>query len=106
MEIRALVGLAGSIFQFLDFSQRLISNTAEIYHPGDGALDENIDIETATVHLTFLNKKLADSPDIVNDATLLKLCQSCDSVATELISSLNKLKVNGNGKRQKWESFR
>jgi hypothetical protein len=104
MEVLAAVGLAGNIIQFVDFSGKLVSKTAEIYKSGAGALIENVDIETATNDLILLSTKLHDSADSAGDTALRKLCQSCGDVAQQSLGALNKAKANG--KHQKWKSFR
>ena len=104
MEILAAIGLAGNIVQFVDFSGKLVTKTAEIYRSGTGALVENIDIETATNDLVLLSTKLHDSANSTGDTALGELCLSCDTVAKELLSALDKVKVKG--KKQKWKSFR
>ncbi len=104
MESLAAVGLAANIIQFVDFSGKLILKTAEIYKSGSGALVENVDIETATKDLTGLSAKLHDSINPAGDTVLRELCQSCDTVAKELLSALDRVKLHG--KQQKWKSFR
>lgn len=104
MEVLAAVGFAGNIIQFVDFSGKLVSKTAEICKSGAGALIENVDIETATNDLILLSTKLHDSAGSAGDTALRKLCQSCGDVAQQLLGALNKVKANG--KHQKWKSFR
>ena len=103
MEILAAIGLVGNIVQFVDFGSKLISELAQIYRSAEGALEENIDTETATYHLLLLNDKLKDSATSTGDKTLLDLCEACHTVARDLLEALNKVKVNG--KQQKWKSI-
>jgi Fibronectin type III-like domain len=51
METLAIVGLIGNVVQFVDFSGKLIAKSTELYRSSEGALAENIDVETATNHL-------------------------------------------------------
>jgi N-terminal domain on NACHT_NTPase and P-loop NTPases len=95
METLAVIGLIGNVVQFVDFSGKLISKSAEIYHSSTGALAENADIETATDHLIQLNKKLRDAATLAGDGELRRLCTSCSSVAEELLGTLDKVKVKG-----------
>ncbi|OCK84564.1 hypothetical protein K432DRAFT_282313, partial [Lepidopterella palustris CBS 459.81] len=104
MEVLAAIGLAGNIIQFIDFGGKLISKTAEIQKSGAGALADNINIETATNDLALLSTKLHDSAKSTGDTALQELCQSCNTVATELLTVLGTIKVHG--KQHKWKSFR
>ncbi|KAI9772557.1 MAG: hypothetical protein M1840_000762, partial [Geoglossum simile] len=104
MEVLTAIGLVGNIIQFVDFGGKLISKTAEIQKSGIGALVENINIETATNDLVLLSTKLHDSANSAGDTALRDLCQSCDTVATELLTVLRSVKVHG--EQNKWKSFR
>ncbi|KAI9777342.1 MAG: hypothetical protein M1839_008950 [Geoglossum umbratile] len=104
MEVLAAIGLAGNIIQFVDFSGKLISKTAEIHKSGTGALAENINIEAATNDLALLSTKLHDSANSAGDTALQELCQSCNTIATELLTVLDSVKVHGG--QHKWKSFR
>ena len=77
MEALAAIGLVGNIVQFVDFSGRLIAESIELYHSYDGALAENVDIETATKHLAVLIKKLKDDAIIAGDGALQNLSYLC-----------------------------
>lgn len=103
METLAIIGLVSNIVQFLDFSGRLISKSAQLYRSGD-ALAENVDIETATSHLILLNDKLKDAATATSDGALESLCKSCDTVANMLLVALENVKVKD--KQRKWESMR
>src|ERR1700722_20902334 len=104
MEGLAAIGLAGTIIQFVDFSGKLVSKTAEIYKSGAGALIKNIDIETATNNLILLSTNLHASADSASGTALGKLCQSCGAVVQQLPSALDKVKAKG--EYQKGKSFR
>ena len=104
MEALAAIGLVGNIVQFVDFSGKLISKSAQLYYSYDGALQENIDIENAAKHLLLLNKKLKDDAVTVGDGALQTLCLSCREAAINLLEALDKVKVKD--KQQKWESIR
>ncbi|CZR62563.1 uncharacterized protein PAC_12460 [Phialocephala subalpina] len=103
MEILATIGLVGNIIQFVDFSAKLISKSAQLYQSSKGALEENIDIETATNRLILLNNKIKDSATTAGDQSLESLCKSCSTVTIELLAALDKVKVRG--KQQKRESI-
>jgi hypothetical protein len=104
METLATIGLIGNIVQFVDFSEKLVSKSIELYHSYDDALAENIDIETATKNLLILNDKLKNDITIVADEQLQRLCLSCQNAGNELLMTLNKIKVKD--RQQIWESIR
>jgi N-terminal domain on NACHT_NTPase and P-loop NTPases len=104
MDILATIGLVGNIVQFVDFGSKLVSKSAKLYRSSEGALEENIDTETATNHLLLLNDKLKDAATSTGDTTLKDLCEACHTVARELLEALDKVKVKG--KQQKWKSIR
>jgi hypothetical protein len=104
MEALAAIGLVGNIVQFVDFSQKLISKSIQLYHSCDGALAENTDIEIATKNLLILNKKLKDDATTVDDGALQSLCHSCHNAGIDLLMALNKVKVKD--RQQPWESVR
>ena len=104
METLAIIGLVGNIVQFVDFSGKLISKSTELYQSSEGALAENIDTETATNHLVWLNSKLQNAATTTGDSALESLCKSCGTAADELLAALDKVKVKG--KQDKWKSIR
>jgi hypothetical protein len=104
MEALAIIGLVGNIVQFVDFSGELIAKSTELYRSTEGALAENIDIETATNHLVLLNSKLKNAATATGDSALESLCKSCNTAAEKLLAALDKVKVNG--EQQKWKSMR
>ena len=104
METPAIIGLVGNIVQFVDFSGKLISKSAELYRSSEGALAENSDIETAVNHLVLLNNKLKDTAITTGDSALQSLCKSCGTTADQLLAVLDKVKVKG--KQDKWKSIR
>jgi hypothetical protein len=104
MDPLSTIGLVGNIVQFVDFGSKLISKSVELYRSTEGALDENLDTETATNHLKDLNEKLKNGAKSTGDTTLKDLCEACDKVARELLEALDKVKVKG--KHEKWKSIR
>lgn len=104
MEPLTIIGLVGTIVQFVDFSGKLISKSTELYRSGEGALAENIDTETATTHLVLLNSKLQKTTVTTGDSALEKLCTSCGAVADDLLVALDKIKVKGISDR--WKTIR
>jgi tetratricopeptide (TPR) repeat protein len=104
METLAVIGLVGNIVQFVDFSGKLVSKSAELYRSSEGALAENSDIETAINHLVLINNKLKDAATTTGDSALQSLCKSCGTTADQLLAVLDKVKVKG--KQDKWKSIR
>ena len=99
-----MIGLIANVFQFIDFGGKLIAKSTELYRSSEGALAENIDVETATNHLLLLNSKLKDAATTAGDNALKSLCESCKSTADELLAALNEVKVNG--EQDRWKSIR
>jgi hypothetical protein len=65
---------------------------------------ENTYTETATNRLILLNDKLKDAVTCTSNRTLRDLCESCNTVARELLVALDKVKVRG--EQRKWKSVR
>ncbi|KAF2188619.1 hypothetical protein K469DRAFT_83938 [Zopfia rhizophila CBS 207.26] len=103
MEAAAIFSLAVNVFQLIDFSQRLISKSTELYRSNQGALAENIDVETATKHLLVINKKIEDAANAAGNH-IPRLCISCTCVANDLLQALDDVKVKEGQK--KWKSVR
>src|SRR5579871_2386662 len=94
MEVLAVIGLVGNLFQLVNFCSRLISKSVQLYQDSDGVLTEDITTETATNDLILLNSKLENAANVTGDKALEDLCKSCSAVATELLAALDKLKVH------------
>ena len=104
MEALAAVGLVNNIFGFIDFGMKVISKFTELYRSTEGALAENLDLEAAANHLITLERKLmVDVAVETTDTELVRLCKSSQSVATELLAALSKVKAEG--KADKWKSM-
>lgn len=104
METLAIIALVGNVLQFVEFSGKLIAKSTELYRSSEGALAENIDLETAASHLVLISTKIQDSATSVNDEALKRLCESCKSTTEELVAALDKVKVDG--KKDRWKSIR
>lgn len=104
MEALAIIGLAGNILQFVDFSTKLISKSNELYKSAEGALADHHDIEATTDDLVLMNQKVMNGASSSSDNSLKALCESCNRVAGELLTALEKLKVKG--RATKWLSIR
>jgi len=114
MEAIIALGVAGNVIQFLDFGQKLISTTLEIYTAGSGATFSNKESET-------LLKDFIESIDTVSENLLQydtrlgeKLSQAtaqnglqdiiddCRNLAAELLARFEKLKSQR--KPGRWQS--
>ena len=104
MEAFAVIGLVANIIQFVDLSSKLVSKSAQLYRSNEGTLAENIDIGAATIDLVLLNDRLQNAAATTGDRALERLCISCNNVANDLITALDRVKVKS--KHQKWESIK
>ncbi|KAN0095186.1 hypothetical protein V8E51_015897 [Hyaloscypha variabilis] len=108
-------GLAASVVQFIDFTERLLRGTYYIYKSATTTGDTkiNFDLITVTSSLKTLNEDLqssliretADGRTIPkSEQEIGKICKDCSELADQLISGLEKLRLQ----RQDdlWESFR
>ena len=109
------ISLASAVVQFTDFGIKLVKGTIELYHSADGLSGERSNLE----HQITLVRKYAekiihssqhngdDDPASENDKELGELAASCKSIASELLSVLDKLKVKKPaGPGRKWETLR
>lgn len=98
------VSLASAIVQFVDFSTRLVSHASEIKEHGKPV--ESADLELRARQLQALSQKLAlklprnSAPRPTasgaggrnkQDDTILTIARSCEEIANELVSDLNKV---------------
>lgn len=110
------LSLATSAVQFVDFSSKLISKGVELYRSADGSLVENRDIETANTDLQDLVSRLKGCLSIDSSSTsqipnpeeqaLLRVCDGCLGVATDLSRRLERLSIDDDSKHRRWQSFR
>lgn len=117
MDPLTAVGFASNIVQFVSFARDLISKGKEIARNADGALVENLEIESVTQSIYDLNSELRSvprkagtkwrSPPPLSKAELEleKLSEGSKDVAQELLAALQKLKVS-DSKNKSWTSFR
>lgn len=100
--------IACGVIQVVDFSTKVVGKCREIYK--DGVSSENKDIESMAKHLTDLSIELDSAnpvvkpgpmPQIYNDdQDLRKLAQQCSETAKELITQLQKLKIQGQPRKR------
>lgn len=101
MEAIGSLGLAANVLQFIDFTSRLVANSSELYKSNDGLLDENRQIEIVTNDLVLLNAKIKEAAVSASNEALRQLSESCKATADELITALNKLRIDGNHSKRK-----
>lgn len=106
------LGVVSNAAQLVELSSRIVSRSHEIFKSTDGALAENIELEAITSGLLRTNDLLGRSlesdelhrPLTDEERELKATCEGCENVGIELISALQKLKVEG--RHGKWKSFR
>ena len=92
MDPVAAFSLACGVIQVIDFSAKAAKKCHELYR--DGASSDNKQIEEMAKHLTGLRTNL-DLTNHVDMDDLLDLGSKCSSTAEELVTELEKMKVNG-----------
>ncbi len=104
MDPVAALGLAGNIVQFVDFSCKVLCDAKSLYGSSTGASAENDVLEAIGSDLVNLSHALIapSAPGTVPES-LRSLASRCKDVATELLGTLDKIKVRG--PHQKWKSF-
>ena len=106
----AALSFAGNIIQFIDTGVRLFSKSRKLYKSHNGVLLESTELEIIATSIKELSEQLTTSPPSqhqrsLENSGLRLLAQSCNNVAEELLSALEKLKIRGS-ERRKWQSFR
>ena len=102
--------LACGIVQFVDFSSKLVSKGYELSISAEGALAENLDLETVTTDLSRLADRLSQNEELTcfteDQQELRDLASSCQTLADQLMDKLQKLKVDKAAKYRRWKSIR
>lgn len=104
-EVIFIIGLAANIVQFLDLGSKFVSGVWKIYRSGRDAVGEIPDLAQTTGDLQIILKGF-QGPDRDEEETLegehdlRQLAGECQTLATELLESLNKISPSGKvGKR-------
>ena len=108
------LSLASNIVQFVDFSSKLISNSAELYSSKTGSIAKHKELESLYLDLHQLSQKVNTSSQPSNgnvgrsqeEAALGRVAGLCMETADELLSTIRKLKSPTTGPHRKWRSFR
>ena len=132
-ESLAIIGLASNIVQFVDFGYRLFSQSKRLYQSSqnsEAAELENIArsfrrLSTSLIHESPYEIRPSSESEVVesdllpdlpsadpvdashisqDEVNLLGIATGCKDIANELLSALDKLKING--RRKKWQCFR
>jgi hypothetical protein len=105
--LSALSG-AASVAQFIEFRCSLVSTSKDIYKSAAGASVQRVEVEYATKRLVELSERMRPQANRegVKDAALQRICDECISVSNELLSRLEKLKVQEGQKLRKYHSLR
>ena len=97
--------LAGNVIQFIDFGCNLLSESLDLYRSATGTTVENIELEIVAKDIQDNIAPLRISARSFPTAShYSKLLQSCESVAQELLSAVEKLRVE-DGPHRRWRSF-
>ena len=112
MDPLSALGVAASVVQFVQFGGSLVSKSRQIYKRG--TLLDHVECAAATRRLTELAndvksslKDLEKLGNLSSDAEALKfICSRCVKLSEELLSRLERVRVDKKSKSRKWKSFR
>lgn len=97
------MSVAGYVLRFVDFGLKATSKAREIFKSVDGALPENIDIETLTEDNARVEERLEASAGATTGCEYLcHVCTQCTLAAEDLLGALRSLRVEG--KKNRWKS--
>ncbi|KAI0188944.1 hypothetical protein EV127DRAFT_512657 [Xylaria flabelliformis] len=100
------ISLAAAVAQFTDFGVRLLSETLNVYKSVSGMTIEIVELKTIEDDLRQLSQsiqekslQLADprKPLHESDRRLLQLCETCQSLSTELVTTVDRLRTRSTG---------
>jgi len=100
------LSLASSILTFIDFANKIITGTSEVYQSVSGATAENAHIDIIVKDLNEITDDLSTSlPGRTNNEKALKdLASKCELVSGRLQALLDGLKVSGD--HTTWKSLK
>lgn len=102
------LSLAATIVQFVDFSSKLISDTAELYRSSKGSLARNIELSTIVTDLGAISSGLEVRGRSIahacsnDERAIASLATQCKNLSSKLLDVLEDLSVKGSHK--KWKS--
>jgi hypothetical protein len=117
MDPVSALSLAANVVQFVVWGQNIVSKGNQLYKSADGALAENVQLETASIRLQQLSGSVQGSLSQAqqgvptgslaqSDQALEKICEECVAMSKELVDKLEKLKVPEGHPHKKWKSLR
>lgn len=105
LEPISTIGLAGNIIQFLDFTVKIISESHEAYYSAVGTKAEFVELEAIAKHIRGFTPSFHAENSVAHPAdTFNDVQKSCLAVASELLGTINQLKVQP-GPHRRWRSF-
>jgi hypothetical protein len=115
MDPLTALSVAGTIIQFVDFGNKLLKNSVQLYKSSRGSLKANEELELITGDLKCVISKLREAfssspagPVIGQNSfqgNFVEICDEAAKIAAELLERLNGLKVK-DGKYRTWESLK
>ncbi|CZR69404.1 uncharacterized protein PAC_19304 [Phialocephala subalpina] len=119
MDPLSALSIAGTVAQFVDFGNKLLTSSIQLYKSSRGSLKVHEELELITGDLQSVLFKLRGArsanssdvgPSVVGDDhqfqdSFRKLCDEATLIAEELLDKLNSLRVK-DGKRPRWESLK
>jgi len=115
MDGLSALSVAASVAQSIQFGSSLVSKSREIYQSANGLPIQQVEAALAARRLTDLSERIKVSRQVksrgsqdvfTDDQALEAICEGCISVSKELLSKLEKLKVEGSKKYRKFKRFR
>jgi hypothetical protein len=110
MDGLSALSVAASVAQFIEFGCSLVSITKEIYTSAGGAPLQQIEAESAIKRLVELSGRIKSPSKLgvqgTTDDALQAICDGFISVSNELLSKLEKLKVQDGQKFRRYNSLR
>ena len=106
MDPLTALSLAGNVVQFVDFGNKLLSQSRELYRSTRGSLaaDDELHLVTADLHALILKLRNSSGHDIQNASPeFAKICDEAISLAEEILTRIDDLRVTG--KHRAWKSL-
>jgi hypothetical protein len=104
------LAVATAIFQFIDFSSKILKNGYELYGQSSGMTQTNADVYQLTSALYEFQDQLAPFPNTgtltADERALNEVLEESRDLASRLLRLLDDLKVKGTGHLRTWDSFR
>lgn len=113
MDPFSALGAAAAILQFVELSAKILGTAYEIYNSDSGAAQENIRIEDVTNRVKQLSQHVGNS--VIHNSSrntsqisnvTVELAQKAQSLADQLIRSLDSLSIDRSARFQSWQAFR